>query len=587
MLARPGSNEYWRRPGKDSGWSATFNGNVFFNFSASAAPFEPNRGYSKFQVYAMLEHNGDYSAAAAALRALGYGDVAAKVQKQAQTQVHAKEYPDPLPLDDPKAPAMPAGLLTGWLGLMAEKIAEATETPMELSALLCLSAVATAAQGKFSVRPEGGYFEPLNIWTAPAMKSGQRKTAVHKLATKPLLDWERAKCKEVAQEIKVAESQIKTLQARVSRLRSKCASEENPSEQERLQSEIDQLESSMPAMPLTPRLFTQDVTPEHLSSMMAEQDEKMAVLSDEGGIFDILAGRYSGGIPNLDLFLQAHSGAPVRVDRGSRPSVVLDHPLLTMGLSPQPDVLRALNTKPGFRGRGLLARFLYALPESKMGYRDLEPRQVPGHIADRYTEGIHALLNTQLRYDSVRDEHFPHVLMFDDGAYAVWKDHQRRVEVHLREGGRFSGMTDWAGKLPGATARLAALMHCAQFALDSPGPADRLVDERTMQRAVQLGELLAEHALLVFDLMSDNGVLESARKVWRHIQTGNLTEFTFSEIWHPLRGTFKTTEDIEPAVEMLLDHRLILAREETIPGHRGRRGRRFIVNHKAMEASST
>jgi len=50
---------------------------------------------------------------------------------------------------------------------------------------------------------------------------------------------------------------------------------------------------------------------------MADNDEKMSVLSDEGGIFDILAGRYNGGIPNLDLFLQSHSGSSVRVDRGS------------------------------------------------------------------------------------------------------------------------------------------------------------------------------------------------------------------------------------------------------------------------------
>ena len=128
-------------------------------------------------------------------------------------------------------------------------------------------------------------------------------------------------------------------------------------------------------------------------------------------------------------------------------------------------------------------------------------------------------------------------------------------------------------------------MHCAQFALDSPGPVDRLIDADTLRRAVQLGELLAEHAMIVFDLMSDNGALEAARKVWRHIQTSNMIAFTFSEIWHPLRGTFKTTEDIEPAVEMLLDHRLILAREEGNLSRRGRRGRQFLVNPKALEGS--
>jgi len=72
-LVKPGANEYWRRPGKASGWSATFNGDVFYVFSSNAPPFDPHRGYSKFQVYAMLEHGCDFAAAAASLRRQGYG----------------------------------------------------------------------------------------------------------------------------------------------------------------------------------------------------------------------------------------------------------------------------------------------------------------------------------------------------------------------------------------------------------------------------------------------------------------------------------------------------------------------------------
>ena len=66
-------NELWQRPGKSGdGNSATFNGSVFCVFSTNAAPFEA-KGYSKFQVYALLEHNGDFTAAAKALLEMGYG----------------------------------------------------------------------------------------------------------------------------------------------------------------------------------------------------------------------------------------------------------------------------------------------------------------------------------------------------------------------------------------------------------------------------------------------------------------------------------------------------------------------------------
>ncbi|MCC7406954.1 MAG: bifunctional DNA primase/polymerase [Phycisphaeraceae bacterium] len=73
VCVRGGANAYWRRPGKASGWSATLKDGVFYVFSANAAPFEPNRAYSPFSVFALLNHDGDFEQAARSLRQLGYG----------------------------------------------------------------------------------------------------------------------------------------------------------------------------------------------------------------------------------------------------------------------------------------------------------------------------------------------------------------------------------------------------------------------------------------------------------------------------------------------------------------------------------
>lgn len=73
---RGGENEYWRRPGKEHGWSASLRNNQLFVFSSNAVPFEPDRAYGPFSVYALLEHGGDFAAAATALRLQGYGQTA-------------------------------------------------------------------------------------------------------------------------------------------------------------------------------------------------------------------------------------------------------------------------------------------------------------------------------------------------------------------------------------------------------------------------------------------------------------------------------------------------------------------------------
>ena len=71
---KEGDNEHWCRPGKTAGTSATLKDGVFFNFSSNAPPFEAHTGYSPFAVYTLLEHHGDFAAAASALSLEGYGE---------------------------------------------------------------------------------------------------------------------------------------------------------------------------------------------------------------------------------------------------------------------------------------------------------------------------------------------------------------------------------------------------------------------------------------------------------------------------------------------------------------------------------
>lgn len=69
-----GQEIHFTRPGKSRGTSATYRTGCFYVFTSSAPPFEPDQGYSPFAVFTLLEHSGDFSAAASALYKEGYGD---------------------------------------------------------------------------------------------------------------------------------------------------------------------------------------------------------------------------------------------------------------------------------------------------------------------------------------------------------------------------------------------------------------------------------------------------------------------------------------------------------------------------------
>ena len=108
-------SEYYRRPGKENGsWSASLKDNVFYVFSSNAQPFEPNKAYSPFSVYTLLEHNGNFTNAANALYEQGYGSVPRTDDIDISgiiSNIFSKEKDDPpLPEPDFKPEPMPEEL---------------------------------------------------------------------------------------------------------------------------------------------------------------------------------------------------------------------------------------------------------------------------------------------------------------------------------------------------------------------------------------------------------------------------------------------------------------------------------------------
>lgn len=349
-------------------------------------------------------------------------------------------------------------------------------------------------------------------------------------------------------EIKCITSEHKTMEARAKEIRNRAAKAKNANDAKVLAQEAADIEADLPEIPTPPQLWTSDATPEKLGAMLAEHVECMAWLSSEGGIFDLLQGRYSNGIPNLDLVLKSHSGDPERVDRGSRPSVYLRCPLLSVGLSPQPDVLKGLAFKPGFRGRGLLGRFLYLLPPSPLGYRSLQSNPVPESVRDAYDKGIRAMLEWEPSTDKNGDK-CPHILHLSEEARSELDAFAHAIEVQMRPGGDFEHFTDWAGKAPGTAVRLAGVLHGIKHAQGRPWETPITVE--TMKSAIEMMTVISRHSLAALDMMGADPTVAAARHVWEWIERGRLQCFTVREVFNALQGTFPRVKYLLPALDTL------------------------------------
>jgi hypothetical protein len=476
--------------------------------------------------------------------------IAVSVSRSERGEVIAQPegWPEIIPLG---SRAMPVACVPGWLGEMAQALAESTETPFEMSALLAIAVASTCVAAKADISPEPGYTEPLNLFVCPAMESGNRKTAVFTRLVAPLSEWERMEYERIAPERQRVISERRTKEGRIENLRKKAASQ---GDQRAAILEIQELESTLPEVPPYPRLFADDVTPERVASLMHEQGGRLGVFSDEGGIFETIGGRYSKGVPNLDVFLKGHSASPLRVDRQdrSRPPIIIDKPHLSVGISPQPDVLASLRDKPGFRGRGLLARFLYALPQSRLGYRSLDARTIPADTETLYRNGVRSLL-------SFRPEAIVH-LRFTPAAYREWKEFQRGVEPQFRDGGMLEELKDWGSKLPGACARIAGVYHLSMCADRLVVPSE--IDQPTVLSAIEASASLISHCRAVFALMDCDPEARKAEQILSWIVRQRSLFFTVRDCFRAHQALFKRVTALTSTLLLLdqngyvrIDHR--------------------------------
>ncbi len=495
-----------------------------------------------------------------------------EVQGAATPPAAEGNWDEPVPLDrDPDPPPFPTETLPGWMREFVEAIAEAYQVPRDLPGALALAVLALASAGPVVVDAAPDWREPLNLFVAVAMDPGERKSGVFREMTAPMTDYERAELSRMMPEIAQAASRRRQAEARVADLEKAAATTHDDSERRKLTGQTEKAveERDQIVVPQEPQRFTSDVTPEKLGSLLAAHDGRFGVLSPEGGVFDQMAGLYTKGQPNPDVFLKAHAGDTLRVDRGSRPSEFVERPTLTLCLAVQPASLAAVRANPALRNRGLLERLLMSVPRSIVGQRQIKPPPVPPSVRSLYAERLKALARSvdQKPMDD------PLVLRLSAGAGEYLDEFRRAHEPRCGPDGDLAGIKGWASKLPGAAVRIVGLLHLADHLTDGFA---RPIERSTMQSALKIAEYFTAHALRAFDLMDADPRVPDAAAVLAWVQGTKPTQFKVRDAYRALRTRFSEAAPVRAACKLLDEHGYLREIEE--PPRRGRPSPAYEVN---------
>lgn len=479
-------------------------------------------------------------------------------------------------------PPFPAKVLPDWGAAMVEAVAESTQTPPDLAGVVYLGVLAAAAGGRTEVEVQPGWREPVNLYAAPAMPPGSRKSAVFREMTTPLLDAERALQESARAEVSESVIALEIAQEQARRAVAGAAKmdKNSPSADQAKANAIDaKAMADAIKVPAYPRLVADDVTPEALATLLCEQGGRMAVLSAEGDLFDIMCGRYGrdGQLPNLGVFLKGHAGDLLLVDRKGREPERIEKPALTIVVTIQPQVLLDIARRPALRGRGLLARVLYCLPPDTVGFRRVQVDAVPDDIRSAWHSQVKALALSLAEWTD------PAVLMLAPEAHELLAGYQEEIEPRLRaSGGDLAELRDWASKLAGATVRLAALLHLATHLKNG---YQRPIEPDTMERAIQLGRYFTEHARAAFRQMGMDPLIGDAQVILAWIKRTRASEFSKRELFRGVQSSdFQKAADLDEPLAVLVEHgHMRLGESPTITKQGGRPSSpRYVVNPEVL-----
>lgn len=464
-----------------------------------------------------------------------------------------------IPLDEVVLPAFPIDALPDVLRNYVSDVAESTQTPIDMAGVASLALMSIAMQPRYKVIGKADWEEQLSLYCMIVAEPSDRKSAVFNQIIKVIQSFEAEYNEHHSIDVLKSQEEHSSLEKKYKKAVKDY--ENGRITKDEYDEAFRKYSTHKVIKPIS--LTLDDVTSESLTNEIESQDGCIALVSSEGGIFDIISGSYTN-FPNIDIFLKGYSGDFIKVSRIDRPSLYVKNPRLTILLTVQPKVLESVVNNGTFTGRGLSARFLYSVPKSLVGSRKFETKPIDFDNKKRFSDLIHEILKepkTATIYISLSNE-----------AYSLLKDYYESFESRLATDLKEIG--GWAGKLVGNILRISALITRARnvkydaflYTPSSDDSAEWIVQKEDMESAIKLGDYFLEHARYAFDFMDDNTTKKQALNFHEKLKASKLNEISFREASRMCKFMNKK-ENATAVINLLSDYGYLREKRGTSRAH--------------------
>lgn len=479
----------------------------------------------------------------------------------------------------PALPSFPVDRFPGWAQDWVCGASEAYQVPVDVPGVMAIGALSAVSAGKSLVRIQDGWQEPVHLYLGLGLPSGAGKSPVFRAATAFL-----HRAEEKARAEHLARKGHRSARARVlaDRARTLAAALKRQGSDTNLQAELASVMEEQHALEAerARRYVVADITAPKVA-MTLQHSNPLVWASSEGELFHSISGT-TGGPRDITFLLNAYDSEAIRVDRVSRDHVIVPSPYLTVLMAFQPEVLQdCMRPELRLEERGLIPRFLLALPSWSPQPRSVSASGIPPNVQQAYDAGMGQLL----RYGMTADGLSPPVLLeLSEDARANWEAVADKMDSDSVLGGSKCHMRPWVTKHRTRLVRIAALLHFASLRELS---ADVPISIDTMFGAVQIGLWFEAHAIAAYEQLRGSHsprLAEALCGAMPRIASDLGPRMALTEIYKRTRSIMPNAEGLRSALEELIQ-RGYLRRLPRERAHRGRPTEWYVMSPAAMRAA--
>lgn len=586
----PGADR-WLHPDSTSGKPGVIllNGKYYSHHSSGTDPLADRHTHDSFDLLCHWQFGGDISTAVKHYaneldpqgqkeRQREYMEEQEKIEEEEKPEL---KYLDPQPLPDALLPVEPFDydLLPETFQPWVRDVCERMQCPPDFVAVTVIAALAAVIGRKVAIRPQkkDAWTVVVNMWAIVIGRPGVMKSPALSEALKPLDKLVARAQKEFSE----AETEYKKTSAITEFKKDASKKQIRKKLEEDINCNIsDLLGDDEPDTPMLKRYKANDQTYQALGELLRHNQNGLLVFRDE--IVSLLKSLDKEDQSEArGFYLTAWNGdSPYTFDRiGRGLNLHIPATCISMVGGTQPGKISQYvqqAVKGGTGDDGLIQRFgLMVWPDISTLWKnvdrwpDKEAKNDAFRVFDRLDELDHVSLDAEQDTDFDGNPEGLPFLRFTPEAQEIFLEWRERMEPLWRSDELPEALSAHFSKYRKLIPGLALILHLAE---GDSGP----VSESAIIRALAWGDYLETHARRVYGCLTHYETT-AAEAIITKLKQGKLNhQFSSKEVWRPKWSKLTDREQVEAALQLLVDYDWLTKSMKTGTG--GRNATFYEVN---------